>query len=157
MPKFHSSSSSWREESLVSLRLSKLLYSVVHIVNGVGRVARSSLSLCLTEWPKQRTIRAVMQLKLGIKEATPTTPNNSAARYNIVVLCNKCGRTHEMTASVILKDGPIEKQSIADLYDGKTLPKNLADLTSRSVSCPQTGKQSIQKNNHQIFLVPAKN
>jgi hypothetical protein len=62
-----------------------------------------------------------------------------------------------MAVTVILKDGPIEKQSIGDLYDGKTLPKNLADLTSRSVSCPKTGRQSIQKDNHQIFLVPAKN
>ena len=61
-----------------------------------------------------------------------------------------------MAVSVILKDGPIEKQSVAALYDGKTLPKNLADLTGRSVSCPKTGRQSIQKDNHQIFLVPAK-
>jgi hypothetical protein len=62
-----------------------------------------------------------------------------------------------MAVTVILKDGPIEKQSIGDLYDEKTLPKNLADLTSRSISCPKTGRQSIQKDNHQIFLVPTKN
>ena len=62
-----------------------------------------------------------------------------------------------MAVTVILKDGPIEKQSIGDLYDEKTLPKNLADLISRSISCPKTGRQSIQKDNHQIFLVPTKN
>ncbi len=62
-----------------------------------------------------------------------------------------------MAVSVILKDGPIEKQSIGDFYDGTNLPKNLADLTSRSISCPKTGRQSIQKDNHQIFLVPTKN
>jgi hypothetical protein len=61
-----------------------------------------------------------------------------------------------MAVTVILNDGPIEKQSIGDLYDGKTFPKNLADLTSHSVSCPKTGRQSIQKDNHQIFLVRAK-
>jgi hypothetical protein len=94
-----------------------------------------------------------MQLKLGI----PPTPNNSAAQYNIFALCNKCGGTHDMAVSFFLKDGPVEKQSIGDLYDEKTLPKSLADLTSRSVSCPKTGRQSIQKDNHQIFLVPAKN
>ena len=122
-----------------------------------GRVARIALSLSLTESPKQQTIRAAMQLKLGIEEAIPLTTNNSVARYNIVALCNKCGGTHDMANSVILKDGPIQKQSIGDFYDGKTLPKNLADLTSRSLSCPKTGRQSIQKDNHQIFLVPAKN
>ena len=98
-----------------------------------------------------------MQLKLGIQEAIPLTTNNSVARYSIVALCNKCGGTHDMAVTVILKDGPIEKQSIGDLYDEKTLPKNLADLTSRSISCPKTGRQSIQKDNHQIFLVPTKN
>jgi hypothetical protein len=97
-----------------------------------------------------------MQLKLGIQEAIPPTTKNSATQYNLFVLCNKCGGTHDMAVSVILNDGPIEKQSVGDLYDGKTLPKNLADLTSRSVSCPKTGKQSIQKDNRQIFLVPAK-
>jgi len=122
-----------------------------------GRVARIALSLSLTEWPKQRTIRAAMQLKLGIQEAIPLTTNNSVARYSIVALCNKCGGTHDMAVSVILKDGPIEKQSIGDFYDGTNLPKNLADLTSRSISCPKTGRQSIQKDNHQIFLVPTKN
>ena len=62
-----------------------------------------------------------------------------------------------MAVSIMLNDGPIEKQSIGHVYNGKALPKNLADLTSRSVSCPKTGRQSIQKDKHQIFLVPAKN
>ena len=62
-----------------------------------------------------------------------------------------------MAISVVIEDGPIDKQSIGDLYNGKTLPKNLADLTNNSVRCPKTGRQSIQKDNHQIFLVPAKN
>jgi hypothetical protein len=61
-----------------------------------------------------------------------------------------------MGISVIMEDGPANKQSIGDLYEAKTLPKNLADLTSRSITCPKTGKQSVQKNNQQIFLVPTK-
>jgi hypothetical protein len=122
----------------------------------IGEWLGLPLSLSLTEWPKQRTIRAVMQLKLGIQEAIPPTTKNSATKYSIFALCNKCGGTHDMAVSVILNDGPIQKQSVADLYDGKTLPKNLADLTSRSVSCPKTGRQSIQKDNHQIFLVRAR-
>jgi hypothetical protein len=148
-----------RKVSIVFLQIHsvirmKLLFSNLFATD---RVARIALSLSLTEWPKQRTIRTLMQLKLGIQEATPPTPNNSAARYSIFSLCNKCGGTHDMAVTVILNDGPIGKQSVADFYDGKTLPKNLADLTSRSVSCPKTGRQSIQKDNHQIFLVRAKN
>jgi hypothetical protein len=100
-------------------------------------------------------MRPIMQLKLGIQEQSAI--RNSQVRYNTFALCNKCGNTHDMAVSVILNDGPVEKQSIGRVYDGKTLPKILAALTSRSVSCPNTGRQSIQKDKHQIFLVPTKN
>jgi hypothetical protein len=98
-----------------------------------------------------------MQLKLDMEEKFPLTTTNSAAQYSTVALCNKCGGTHDMTVSVMLKDGPFEKQSIGQFYNGKTLPTNVAALTSRSISCPRTGRQSIQKDKHQIFLVPVKN
>ena len=99
-----------------------------------------------------------MELKLGLNNSIPPSTNkNLAVQYSLLVLCNKCGATHDMAVSVMLNDGPIEKQSIGHVYNGKTLPKSLADLTSRSVSCPKTGRQSIQKDKHQIFLVPAKN
>ena len=62
-----------------------------------------------------------------------------------------------MGISVMLDDGPIDKRSIGAQYEGKTLPKSLADLTNNSVTCPKTGRQSIQKNNEQIFLIPPKN
>jgi hypothetical protein len=62
-----------------------------------------------------------------------------------------------MGISVVLEDGPINKQSIGTLYKGKTLPKSLADLANNSITCPKTGRQSTQKNNEQIFLVPPKN
>ena len=99
-----------------------------------------------------------MELKLGLNNSIPPSTNkNLAVQYSLLVLCNKCGATHDMAVSVMLDDGPIEKQSIGHVYNGKTLPKSLADITSRSVSCPKTGRQSIQKDKHQIFLVPAKN
>jgi hypothetical protein len=98
-----------------------------------------------------------MQLKLDMGEAVASTKRHSQAQYRVVVSCNKCGGMHEMGISVMLDDGPIDKQSIGAQYKGKTLPKNLADLANNSVTCPKTGRQSIQKNNEQIFLVPPKN
>ncbi len=62
-----------------------------------------------------------------------------------------------MGISVVLDDGPFNKQSIGVHYKGKTLPKSLADLTNNSITCLKTGRQSTQKNNEQIFLVPSKN
>jgi hypothetical protein len=74
-----------------------------------------------------------------------------------VAACNKCAGLHEMGITVTMENGPVEKQSVGDLYDGKSLPKVLADLTDMSISCSKTGRQSTQKNLHQIFLVPTTN
>jgi hypothetical protein len=58
------------------------------------------------------TANRIVQLKLGIQQAAPATVKNSAAQYKIFALCNKCGGTHDMAVSVILEDGPIEKQEM---------------------------------------------
>ena len=97
-----------------------------------------------------------MRLKHGITQAIPPTTKIAGTQYSIFVGCNKCGGLHEMDSSVVMEDGPLDKQSIGDLYNGKSIPKNLADLVQKSVTCPKTGRQSTQKNNHQIFLVPSK-
>jgi hypothetical protein len=86
----------------------------------------------------------------------PPTTKHSATQYSIFALCNKCGGTHNLAGSVILKDGPIEKQSIGHAYKDKNLPESLAKLSRESATCPATGRGFIQKDNHQIFLVPAK-
>jgi hypothetical protein len=61
-----------------------------------------------------------------------------------------------MAVSVILKDGPVEKQSIGHVYKDRSLPESLAKLSRMSITCPATGRGSIQKDNRRIFLVPAK-
>jgi hypothetical protein len=73
-----------------------------------------------------------MQLKLAIEGAVPST-----TEYSIVVTCNKCAGLHEMGILITMEDGPAAKQSIGKLYDGKTLPKSLENLTNTSISCPQ--------------------
>jgi hypothetical protein len=93
-----------------------------------------------------------MQLKLKIEDRPRSSARSSSAEYGVLVSCNKCGGIHDMGISLAMEDGPADQQSIGDFYQGKTLPKNLADLTSRSITCPKTGKQSVQKNNQQIFL-----
>jgi hypothetical protein len=97
-------------------------------------------------------MEAIMQLKLAIEGTV-----HSTTEYSIVVTCNKCAGLHEMGISVTMENGPVDKQSIGDRYDGKGLPKSLANLTTTNISCPKTGRQSTQKNLHQIFLVPTTN
>ena len=98
-----------------------------------------------------------MQLKLAIEGPIPSAAHNSTTQYNIVVTCNKCAGLHEIEISVTMENGPVDKRSIGDLYDERSLPKSLANLTGTSISCPKTGRQSTQKNLHQIFLVPTTN
>ena len=97
-----------------------------------------------------------MQLKLKIEDRVQSSARSASAEYRVLVFCNKCGGLHDLGISVAMEDGPADKQSIGDLYEGKTLPKTLADFTNRSITCPKTGRQSIQKNNQQIFLVPTR-
>ena len=97
-----------------------------------------------------------MQLNRTIGSAVHSTAMNSQNLYGVLVTCNKCGGVHEMGISVVLEDGPFVKQSIGATYKGKPLPKKLADLANNSITCPVTGKQSIQKNSQQFFLVPSK-
>jgi hypothetical protein len=92
-----------------------------------------------------------MQLKLAIGDNVPSAVISSTAQYNIFVFCNKCAGVHDMGISITMEDGPVDKQSIGAFYDGKNLPKSLASLTSSSITCPKTGKQSTQKNHHQTF------
>ena len=96
------------------------------------------------------------QLKLEVGQALSSTVNNSAAEYSIFVACNKCGGEHETGISITIEHGPVEKYSIGSFYTEKSLPKTLATLPNQSFPCPLTGRQSIQKDTKQIFLVPIK-
>jgi len=96
------------------------------------------------------------QLKLEVEEALPSTVGNSTAQYSIFISCNKCAGMHETGISITVEDGPHDKQSIGNFYSGKSLPKALATLCNQSFPCPLTGRQFIQKDTKQIFLIPVK-
>ena len=96
------------------------------------------------------------QLKLEVGQALPSTVSNSATECSIFVSCNKCGREHETGISITIEDGPVKKHSIGSFYNEKSLPKTLATLSNQSFPCPLTGRQFIQKDTKQIFLVPIK-
>jgi hypothetical protein len=94
------------------------------------------------------------QLKLEVGQALPSTVGKPAAQYTILVSCNKCAGEHETGISITIEDGPVDKRSLGGFYSGKDLPKTLATLSNQSFPCPLTGRQFIQKDTKQIFLVP---
>jgi hypothetical protein len=80
--------------------------------------------------------------------------NDYDRRYSIFVSCSKCARIHDTGISLMMQHGPVRKQSLADLYNGN-VPKYLIDVSHTLVTCPWTGKQSVQTDNQKIYLVPA--
>jgi hypothetical protein len=59
-----------------------------------------------------------------------------------------------MGIALRLDDGPPARASVADAYAGKELPPSLAILSSHMITCPNTGRLTAQRDNHQVFLVP---
>jgi len=75
------------------------------------------------------------------------------AKYDIYVFCSECGEPHPMGIRIDLSDGPAERDSIGNLYAGKELPPNIANLINNRTRCPNTGNMFTQEDNNQIFLV----
>jgi hypothetical protein len=76
-------------------------------------------NLTLTEPSKRWTIRVHHAAKTRQRRSRllPKTQQFDTALFN------KCGGKHDMAVSFISEDGPIEKQSTGQVYEGKTLPK----------------------------------
>lgn len=85
--------------------------------------------------------------------ADSTTKVLSEAKYQVVAFCDHCTGSHPFPITISLNDGPTDKTSIGNYYTGRDLPENIVKLTGNQIMCPATGKQLIQKNNDQIYLV----
>ena len=80
----------------------------------------------------------------------------SMAQYDVYVTCNECGGVHPMGMGIYLENGPIDKQNISDTYQGRSLPPQVQAIKGHKTLCLKTGKQFIQEDNRQVFLVPVK-
>src|SRR6266404_7953052 len=94
--------------------------------------------------------RTLIQLKLPIGEAVPSA-KHSRAKYQVFVSCNKCGGLHDTGISVVIEDGPLDKQSIGDLYNGKTLPKASQTLKTIASPVPRQGGNPHKKTTTKYF------
>jgi hypothetical protein len=76
-------------------------------------------------------------------------------KYRIEVFCSDCSQHHQMNATIHINDGPAERQSLEDFYDGKRPPPGIAKVAQGRAQCLNTGKLFNQKDYRKIFLVPA--
>jgi hypothetical protein len=74
--------------------------------------------------------------------------------YEVYVFCDECNDSHDMNICISWDDGPVEKESIGNLYAGKELPPGICRLINHYAWCPNTRRMFTQTDNNQIFLVP---
>ena len=76
------------------------------------------------------------------------------ASYEVHLFCDECGETHPFPTAISLEDGPADKASIGDTYEGKALPPEITELLSNPIYCPATARRTFQADKDQVFLVP---
>ena len=77
-------------------------------------------------------------------------------QYSVHFFCDECSEVHPLGISIEMDDGPVEKESIGNLYAGKELPPQIATLINNKTTCPNTGRLTSQEDNNQVFLVAVK-
>jgi hypothetical protein len=76
------------------------------------------------------------------------------ATYAVHFFCDECSGVHPLGISIGLDDGPADKTSINDVYQGKEIDPMIVNMQNNSTNCPVTGRMTSQKDNNQVFLVP---
>ena len=74
-------------------------------------------------------------------------------RYMMHVFCSECLLPHPGGIVIETAEEIDPKQSVADIYDGRDLPQQIAMLINNSFRCPTTGKFYRQRDNSDVFLV----
>jgi hypothetical protein len=75
-------------------------------------------------------------------------------QYSIYVSCNQCGGEHPMGVGIHLDQGPEDRQSIGDVYQGEPLPPQVSAIAGHKCLCLRTGKLFTQEDSKRVFLVP---
>jgi hypothetical protein len=74
--------------------------------------------------------------------------------YEISFHCNDCGFDHPVLLKIYVEDGPERKQSIAELFHGRSVPPQVAAIRGHTAFCHKTGRRFQLENDEQIFLMP---
>ena len=74
--------------------------------------------------------------------------------YDISVRCKDCGLDHPILLRLHIEEGPDRKQSIAELFHGRSVPPQVKAIRWHTALCPKTGRKFRLEDDSQIFLVP---
>ncbi len=74
--------------------------------------------------------------------------------YDISVQCHDCGRDHPVLLRLHIDEVLERKQSIADLFHGRSMPVQVEAIRGHDAVCPISGRKFRLENDGEIFLVP---
>jgi hypothetical protein len=75
--------------------------------------------------------------------------------YEIFVRCVDCGNEHPVLMKIHLDHGPHRKQSLAEAFQGRSMPPQVLAIREHNALCLKTGRKFKLENDEQVLLVPA--
>jgi hypothetical protein len=75
------------------------------------------------------------------------------SRYSILAFCRYCDRTHPARLTITLENGPTKKVTVAEAYEHKPLPSNLARLLKNAILWPETANSVMLNDPDKLYLV----
>lgn len=74
--------------------------------------------------------------------------------YDISVHCHECGRDHSVLLRLHIDEVLQRKQSIAELFHGRSMPAQVEAIRGHNTFCPRSGRKFRLDNDSEVFLVP---
>lgn len=73
--------------------------------------------------------------------------------YDIYVRCDQCGQPHSVNVRLGLEDPDLDKTSLADYFNGRVVPGQVAFMQTNRYRCPHT-KQLFPASDlgHAVFF-----
>ena len=79
------------------------------------------------------------------------------ATYDISFHCTDCGQDHPGLLRIDLSDGPARKRSVAEIFQGRSIPPQIKAIRGREALCYKTGRKFQLDKDDDIILVPPTN
>jgi hypothetical protein len=75
--------------------------------------------------------------------------------YDLSAHCNDCGSDHPVLLKLHIHDDSTRKQSIAELFHGRSVPPQVKAVRLHNALCLKTGRKFPLENYSEVFLEPA--
>jgi hypothetical protein len=72
--------------------------------------------------------------------------------YVVTAYCEKCGVNHPTAIELACSEQISPEKNLPEVFEGRSLPPEIAMMSRNYFLCPQTGKMHKQDDNTKMFL-----